>query len=158
VQGATTAVRIAMFQFRFEALLVARRHAEECLQKELADARRALAAAQSDLRDRKSARRQCIQAQRRHQRQCFRSPDMLLFQHYLQRLEREIDAQQKQVLNAERKAQQKRQALIEAVKRRKMLEKLKQQDQVRHLRALAERERKFIDEVAARHHASRRPA
>lgn len=156
--GATTAVRTAMIQFRFQTLLVARRHAEECLQKELAEARQALAAAQSVLRDRKSARRQCIQAQRRQQRQCFRGPDMLLFQHYLQRLEREIDAQQKHVLNAERKAQQKRQALIEAVKRRKMLEKLKQQDQERHLRALAERERKFIDEVAARRHTSSRPA
>jgi flagellar protein FliJ len=147
-----------MFQFRFEALLITRRHAEECLQKELAEARRVLAAAQSGLREKKNARRQCVQDQRRKQRQSFRGADMLLFQAYLQRLDRDIDVQQKQVASAERKVNQKRQALIEAVKKRKMIEKLKEKDYEKHLNALSERERKFIDEVAARFHASARSA
>lgn len=79
---------------------------------------------------------------------------MLLYEAYLQRLGRDIDAHQKRVAGAERKVAQKRQALIEAVKKRKMLEKLKEKDQERHRRMLAEHERKFIDEVAARSHVS----
>jgi len=146
-----------VFQFRFEALLTTRRHAEECLQKELSEARRALAAEQTALREKKNARRQCVQAQRRKQRQSFRGPDMLLFGDYLQRLDRDIDVQQKRVTSAERKTSQKRQALIEAMKRRKMLEKLKEKDQDNYHRHLSERDRKFIDEVAARVHSYDRP-
>ncbi len=149
---------MTMFRFRFEALLSTRRHAEDCLQKELSAARRALALEQTALREKKIARRQCLQAQRRKQQLGFRGSDMLLFGAYLQRLGRDIDVQQKLVTSAERKVHQKRQALIEAVKKRKMIEKLKEKDQENHLRTLAERERKFIDEVAARTHSCRRPA
>lgn len=147
-----------MFQFRFEALLITRRHVEEGLQKELAEARRALAEAQSALRDKKAVRRRCLQEQLRAQRLTFRGPDMLLFDAYLRRLGRDIDALQKQLLSAERKAQQKRYALMEAVKKRKMIEKLKEKDHEKHLKALAERDRKFLDEAAARVHTSRRSA
>jgi len=145
-----------VFQFRFETLLNARRHTEECLQKEVSEARRALADEQSTLREKKSNRRHCLQEQRRKQRRGFRGPDMLMFQAYLQRLELDIDVQQKRVASAERKVNQKRQALIEAVKKRKILEKLKEKDQDSHRQALAEAERKFIDEVAARNYPSAR--
>lgn len=145
-----------MFQFRFEALLNARRHAEECLQKEFSEARRTLADEQSILKEKKSNRRHCLQEQQRKQRQGFRGPDMMLFLAYLQRLERDIDVQQKRVASAERKAGQKRQALIEAVKKRKIIEKLKEKDQESHRQALAEAERKFIDDVAARNYSSAR--
>jgi flagellar FliJ protein len=148
----------AVFQFRFEALLIARRHAEDCLQKELSVARRALADEQTILKEKKNTRRQCLQEQRRKQRRSFRGPDMLLFQTYLQRLEHDIDAQQKRVAAAERQAAQKRLALIEALKKRKILEKLKERDQESHRRTLADAERKFIDDVAARNHSSERPA
>jgi flagellar FliJ protein len=147
-----------VFQFRFETLLSTRRHAEECLQKELSEARRALAVEQTALREKKNARRRCVQDQRRKQREHFRVPDMLLFAAYLQRIERDIDLQQKRVASAERKVSQARQALIQAMKRRKMLEKLKEKDQDTYLRTLAQRERKFIDEAAARMHSTTRPA
>lgn len=147
-----------MFQFRFEALLAARRHAEEGLQKELAEARRILAAEQAALARQKHARRQCVQDRLRRQRQGFRGPDMLLFHAYLERLEREIEAQQKRVAGAERTVGQKRQALLEAVKKRKMLARLKEKDLDKHLRDLAERERKFMDDVAVRRHSVARPA
>jgi len=81
---------------------------------------------------------------------------MLLFGDYLQRLERDIDAQQKRVATAERRVGQKRQALIEAMKKRKIIEKIKEKDRDSHLRALAELERKFIDEAAARSHSAAR--
>lgn len=148
-----------MFKFRFETLLVTRRHAEETLQKELSEARRALAAEQAALRDKKSTRRQCLQDLRRKQQQSFRTPDIHLYGPYLERLERDIDLQQKRVAGAERKVNQKRLALIEVVKKRKILEKLKEKDQQGYLKTIAVHERKFMDEVAGRQHAAaRRPS
>jgi flagellar FliJ protein len=146
-----------MFSFRFEALLSARRHAEECLQKELAEALRALAREQAALREKKNARRRCLQELGRKRQSSFRGPDMQLYAAYLQRLDRDIEAQQKRAAGAERQANQKRQSLVAAVKKRKILEKLKESDQENYLKALADRERKFIDEAAARFYAAARP-
>jgi flagellar FliJ protein len=146
-----------MFSFRFETLLTTRRHAEECLQKELSEARRALAAEQAALREKKNARRRCLQDLRRQQRKGFRVPDILLYGAYLQRLDRDLEAQQQRVTGAERHANQKRQALVAALKRRKILEKLKESDQQNYLKTLADRERKFIDEVAARSYSAAPP-
>jgi flagellar FliJ protein len=148
-----------MFKFRFETLLVARRHAEETLQKELSDARRALAVEQAALRNKKDLHRQCLRNLRRKQAQGFRTADIGLYGPYLQWLTRDIDIQQKRVAGAERHVNQKRLALTEAMKKRKILEKLKEKDQQDYLKTMAVRERKFIDEVAGRHHgaAGRRP-
>jgi flagellar FliJ protein len=145
-----------MFRFRFEALLTTRRHAEDCLQKELWEVRRALAAEQAALREKKNLRRRCLEDLRCKQRQSFRVPEMLLYDAYLRSLDRDIEAQQKRVAGAERQVNQKRQALIEALKKRKTLEKLKESDRAGYLKALAERERKFIDDVAARSHSAAR--
>ena len=143
-----------MFKFRFETVLVTRRHAEETLQKDLSDARRVLAAEQAALRDKKGTRRQCLQDLRRKQQQSFRVPDIHLYGPYLERLERDIDLQQKRVAGAERKVNQKRLALVEAVKKRKILEKLKEKNEQDYLKSMTVRERKFMDEVAGRHHAA----
>jgi flagellar FliJ protein len=142
-----------MFQFRFETLLTTRRSAEEIRQKELAEARRELAAEQTALRDKKSRLRRCMIDQHQAQRDGFRAPAIQLYAPFLARLEREISALQKRVTAAERKVNQKRGALIEAVKKRKMLEKLKEKDRKAHLDAMTRRERKFMDDVASRHHA-----
>jgi len=83
-------------------------------------------------------------------------PDMLLYGAYLQRLDRDLEAQQQRVTGAERQANQKRQSLVEALKKRKILEKLKESDQKNYLKALTERERKFIDDIAARSYSASR--
>jgi flagellar FliJ protein len=143
-----------MFKFRFETVLNTRRNAEEVHQKELAEARRALAAEQAALRDKRGTRRRCMQELQRTQRQSFRAPAVQLYGPYLARLERDIDAQQKRVAGAERHVSQKRSALIAAVKKRKVLEKLKEKDQKDHMNAMALRDRKFMDDVASRQHAA----
>jgi len=146
-----------MFKFRFETVLATRRNAEEVYQKELAEARRALAAEQAALRDKRSTRRRCMQELQRTQRQGFRAPVIQLYGPYSGRLERDINTQQKRVAGAESKVNQRRSALIEAVKKRKVLEKLKEKDQKEHLDAMTLRDRKFMDEVASRHHAGKHP-
>ena len=144
-----------MFQFRFETVLAQRRHVEESFQKELAEARQQLSAAQAVLREAKETRRQCMREMRRKQRDRFRADDILLYYPYLERLTQEIELHMKSVAAAERKVAQRRQALLEAMKKRKILDKLKEKQFQTHLKAEAGREQRFTDESAAQQHARR---
>jgi flagellar FliJ protein len=144
-----------MFRFRLETILTQRRHVEEASQKELADARQELGAAQAVLREAKNTRSQCMRDMHRKQRDRFRADDMLLYYPYLERLKQAIELNMKRVAAAERKVAQKRQALLEAVKKRKILDKLKEKQFQAHLKAEAGREQRFADESASQQHARR---
>jgi flagellar FliJ protein len=145
-----------MFTFRFETLLTTRRHAEETLQRDLSDARRALSLEQAAVREGKKSLRRCIQELQLRRSARFRAADIQLRAAWLQRLELDLDARQQRAAAAERRVHQKRLELIEAMKRRKMLETLKEKERDRHLKAMEERERKFIDDVAGRRSADAR--
>ena len=138
-----------MFKFRFETLLSARRNAEEIHQKELAKVRRELSAEQAALRELRGNRRRCMRELQRIHQQGFHASEVQLYEPYLARLERDIDRQQKHVAGAEHKMVQKRNALVEAVKKRQVLEKLKDKDFRAHVNANALSERKFMDDVAS---------
>ena len=142
-----------MFIFRFETLLTTRRHAEDARQKELSDAKRALAAEQALLRESRETRRRSLTELGRRQGEGFRAADLALFGSYLERLGREIDARVKRVAAAERRVSQQRLLVVEAMKRRKVLEKLREKDEREFHDTLARNERKFIDEVATGRHA-----
>jgi len=139
-----------MFRFRFETLLVQRRFVEETRQRELSEAQRMLAAERAALRSQKTARRRCLQNLQERRCENFRAPDVMLYTRFLERTRREIERQQGSVAAAERRVHQVRQALIEAMTKRKILEKLKEKAQNRYREDLDERERKFADEVAGR--------
>jgi flagellar FliJ protein len=144
-----------MFRFRLESILTQRRHVEEGFQKELADARQELAAAQAALREAKGTHRQCMRDMRRKQRDRFRADDMLLYFPYLERLKLNIELHMKRGAAAERKVEQKRQALLDAMKKRKVLEKLKENQLQAHFKAEAKREQRFTDESAAQQYGRR---
>jgi flagellar FliJ protein len=144
-----------MFRFRLETILTQRRHVEESFQKELAGARQEFAAATAVLREAKDTHRRCMGDMRRKQRDRFRADDMLLYYPYLERLKQDIELHMKRVVAAERKVAQKRQALLEAMKKRKILDKLKEKQLQAHLKAEAGREQRFADESAAQQHARR---
>ena len=144
-----------MFRFRLETILTQRRHVEETFQKELAYASQELAAAQAVLRQTKGTHRQCMRDMRRKQRDRFHADDMLLYYPYLERLKQDIELHMKRIAAAERNVAQKRQALLEAMKKRKILDKLKEKQLQAHLTAEAGRERRFADESAAQQHGRR---
>jgi flagellar FliJ protein len=144
-----------MFHFRLETILTQRRHVEESSQKELTGARQELAAAQAVLRESKDTRRQCMREMRRKQRDRFRADDMLLYYPYLERLKQDIELHLKRVAAAERKVAQKRAALLEAMKKRKILDKLKAKQLQAHIKIEAGREQRFSDESAAQQHSRR---
>jgi flagellar FliJ protein len=144
-----------MFHFRLETLLSQRRHAEEALQLELAGARQTLSAEQAALRDSKLALSQCMRAMHQARQERFRADEILLYYPYLDRLKHAIEAQVRRVAAAERNVSQKRHALIEALKKRKILEKLREKQARNYQHGEAVQEQRVHDEAAAQQHSRR---
>jgi flagellar FliJ protein len=137
-----------MYSFRLEALLKHRKHQEEILQRELALARRQMLAEQKILHAQKASFRQHQSELQLRQQQGRRVSEILLVVDYLGKLTRDLDKQQKRVAAAEQAFQKSRRDLIEAVKKRKILEKLKERQWERHEQGLRKKERDAMDEVA----------
>lgn len=139
-----------MFVFRFEAVLKARSHAEELRRKALIEAERGLASCRAALRE--------IRRKRHHFRlelesargNGFRAAEMALRLAFLERLEQDLREKTAALAAAEQKVRRCRREHLEAVKARRMLEKLREKDQAAWEADLAARERKFLDEVAGR--------
>jgi flagellar FliJ protein len=138
-----------MYSFRLEALLKHRKHQEEALQRELALARRQMLAEQKILQSQKASLRQHQSELQLRQQQGRRVSEILLVVDYLGKLAQDLEKQQKRVAAAEQAFQKTRRDLIEAVKKRKILEKLKERQWERHERGLRKKERDAMDEVAA---------
>jgi flagellar FliJ protein len=141
-----------MFKFRFESLLNHRRHEEEVAQKMLSEARMDLRREQSDVRRIKKRRREQIQ-QLKHLQTGFLAPqEITLCLQYIDQLGERLERQQEKVRQAQQRVGQRQQALLGAVKKRKMLEKLKEAGHRRYRREQHKKDLKFMDEVAVNRH------
>jgi len=144
-----------MFTFKLQALLNHRRHQEEDLQKQLAEARRKSVAEQDRLRRQKREKRELVQSLHQKQAAGCTIRDSLLYLNYIAQLSQDIEQQVQRVQQAEKKVRRKRRELIEAVKKRKTLEKLKEKGRQAYLQKQMQNERKFMDEIASTRHARR---
>lgn len=138
-----------MYKFKLQALLNHRKYQEEILQKELAQRKEYLQQQKHKLQQVKQNRRQCEMDFRGQQRKGNSAAYAQLFLSYLDRLNRDLENQYQQVSAARERFKQKRAELIEAAKKRKMLEKLKEKDRQRHQQQALKRERLLLDDVAA---------
>ena len=144
-----------MYTFKLQVLLNHRRHQEEALQKQLADVRRKLVVEQNRLHRTKREKREHVLSLHQKQSAGCTVTDSLLYVNYIQQLSRAIEQQRQRVQQAEKKVRRQRRALIEAVKKRKTLEKLKDKGQQAYLEKQMQNERKFMDEIASTRHARR---
>ena len=71
---------------------------------------------------------------------------------YIQRLATDLDNQKRQVALAKKQFNQKRAELVEMIKKRKTLEKLKEKGFKTFQQKMLKTEREFMDEVAAKQH------
>ena len=134
--------------FKLEAVLNHRRHREEAARKRYADAVRKLRQQQEQLTAIQMTRQKCRQDLRGQQRSGAGATQILMYTHYLMRLDAETQAQDKIVQAHRREKEKQRQALMTALKDRKVIEKLKEH----HLRQLEVeergREQKLLNDVA----------
>ena len=137
-----------MYQFNLEPLLNHRRYQEEILQKELADLKIRLESENEKLwvlREKK--RKTVLQLQKKHTGGRPAS-EIKLYIDFVEQLSKEMDAQMQKVLSAERDFSRKRQELVAAVKKRKILDRLKEKGLQAYQKEQLKKERSVMDEVA----------
>lgn len=130
------------FQFKLEALRRYRLFEQENLQKALADAQRLLEEARTRLAAHVALRDKTEADFRRH-------PEAgTLYRNYLRQLALEIETLRDRLKKAEIVCEDKRRALLAAMKKRKTLDRLKEKSVQAYLEGLNQDETKFIDEMA----------
>ncbi len=137
-----------MYKFNLESLLNHRRYQEEILQKELANLKTLLAAEKQKLRVTKKKKRKYLRQLRQKQKGSRAVSEIKLYLDFVDRLSKDLAAQNHRVVKADRRFNQKRQDLIVALKRRKMLDKLKEKGWQAHQQKILKKERDFMDEVS----------
>jgi flagellar FliJ protein len=137
-----------MYRFNLESLLNHRRYQEEILQKELAHLKTLLAAEKQKLRVTKKKKRKYLRQLRQKQKGSRPVSEIKLYLDFVDRLSKDLAAQNHRVVKADRRFNQKRQDLIVALKRRKMLDKLKEKGRQAHQQKILKKERDFMDEVS----------
>ena len=141
-----------MPKFKLESLLQHRKHVEEVFQRELADIFHALAEEKKSLLLLKKSRDRIKNDLERKLMDDIKAAEMLHFNKYLDRLALDITVQKARVAEAEQKLEQKRLELTEAVKSRKMMDKLRDKQLSAEFERLQKHEQNFMNEVAVNRH------
>jgi flagellar protein FliJ len=136
------------FQYKLEALRQYRQFLEDRLQKELSDAVRSLEAVRSILAHQIARRRRCQEEFERHLESGAAASQTAMYPGYLKRLGDEIAARYCEVSAQEKVCDQIRLTLVEEMKKRRMLDRLKEKGEQAFMAELDTREQKFIGEMA----------
>ncbi len=139
---------MSRFKFALEALLNHRLHHEEIIQKELA-------VCACGVRDEKTILMRIQQDKEKasaeiHQKQLrgIAISEHILYANFLEGLARNMVVQQEKVTESEKKYAQKRDDLIEAVRKRKTIENLREKGLAAFSRKMLKLDQDFLDEVA----------
>jgi flagellar FliJ protein len=134
--------------FAFETLLNQRIHQEEKIQKEMAVFSRTLFEEQQTLKQLESDQKRVLNEIQQKQNDGITVSEQVLYMNYLDGMVSLIRTQKETIKKAETQLDQKRLALIEAVKKRKMLEKLKEKSQKCYWEKERKLEQNLLDEAA----------
>ena len=146
-----------MFRFRLQSLLQHRKHHEDDCQKDLARARTALQKEEQALnrfQERIADQQRKMQAKQKDRHTV---TEIKNFQNFLLALEQDIARQQQRVVESQAQFEEKRSNLMEAMKQRKILERLKENERLRYHRNQQKKERSQMDEVASGQHIRKDP-
>ena len=137
-----------MYTFNMQTVLDHRQFIEDNLKKELAEIRQQAMAAQGQKELLKRKALDTAAALKREQAAGASSDQVVAYHAYLNRLSGRI-AMQTNVVNAIKERESKKQeALLEAMKKRQILDKLKDQGLDRYNQIMLKKEMNFIDEIA----------
>ena len=145
-----------MYQFNLESLLNHRRYQVELLQKELADLKIHLDAQKDKLWVLRQKKRNAVLQLQKKQTDGRPAAEIKLYIDFVEQLSKEMEAQTQKVLEAERNFSLKRLDLVAALKKRKILDRLKEKGLQAYEQEQLKRERSFMDEVAG-HQFNQKP-
>jgi len=137
-----------MYQFILEPLLNHRKSVEDNLQKELGVCKTCLAEENRKLRTCKKEKNKTLEEMQQKQEDGITVSEALLYFDFINRLSRDLDKQKQRLSAIEKVYHRKREEVIEAVKKRKILEKLKEKELAEYNQRLEKSEQDFINEAA----------
>lgn len=137
-----------MFTFPLETLLKHRKFIEESLQKELALFKRSLDDEMKKLEALEKRKAALIDEFHLKLADNPKVWEISMFSDASRHLDLQIKRQKSRVSDAEKLSEQKRQHLLEAMKRRKMLDQLKEKRFDEYQQAIDRKEQEFMNEVA----------
>jgi flagellar FliJ protein len=136
------------YAFKLQTVLDHRQLLEDNLKKELADIQQQVLAIQKQLDVMKRKEIKTIDALNQAQAEGLSSDQVLTYHTYLQRLSDRMAKEKTNVETLSVQASAKKDELLEAMKNRKILERLKDQGLERYHREMLKKEMNFIDEMA----------
>jgi len=137
-----------MYRFNLEPVLNHRRLVEETLQKDLAILKMALIDENERLITYEESRVKLLEELQQIQKKDTTTSDILLYLPFIEQVSKDIERQKKRVLELEKKAEQNLKDLLEATKRKKALQKLKEKAFKAYNQKLIKNEQDFLNEVA----------
>ena len=145
-----------MYQFNFEPLLNHRRYQVDVLQKQLADLKIRLDAEKDKLWLLRQKKRKTVLRLQEKQTDGRPASEIKLYIDFIEQLSEKMEAQKQNVLEAERDFSLKRQDLVAALQKRKILDRLKEKGLQAYEQEQLKKERSLMDEVAA-HQFNQKP-
>jgi flagellar FliJ protein len=137
-----------MYKFNLQAVLEHRRFVEDNLKKELAEAKQRVLIERRNTERLTNKEMKTIAALQQEQYRGLTSNQVVTYQVFLTRLAQRIVDQEAVLADALAVESAKQNELLEAMKKRQILEKLKDQGLDRYNREMLKKEMEFIDEIA----------
>jgi flagellar FliJ protein len=144
-----------MYHFKLETLLDHRLRQQEQCQRALADAQRVREQEQLRLLKLEEDQRRCCSELSRQQREAHGARTLPLYYRYLAELGRSLAQQQQRLAAAQQHVESRRGELAAAMKKRKVLERLKEKGLASYRAEQSRREQRDLDEMAVQRY---RPA
>jgi flagellar FliJ protein len=137
-----------MYKFPLEPVLKHRSFIVENLQKELAILEKILSGEKRKLRSYKKAKYEFLSELQKKEEEGVTISEIVLYSSFIERLSTDIVEQRERIVEAVKKVNQKRDDLVEALKKMKVLEKLKEKEGKAYRQEVLKKEQHFLDEVA----------
>ena len=136
------------YRFNLEPVLNHRRLVEETLQKDLAILKISLIDENERLITYEENRVKLLEELQQIQKKDTTTSDILLYLPFIEQVSKDIEMQKKRVLELEIKVEHNRKDLLEATKKKKALQKLKEKAFKTYSQKLIKNEQDFLNEVA----------
>jgi flagellar FliJ protein len=137
-----------MYRFSLETVLTHRKHAEDELRKEFVEGKKKLLTEEENLARLDEVMMQNLMALQEKQRDGASVSDITLYDNYIKQISIDRREQIHRIIALEDQLRQKCSELIEAMKSRKILDRLKERELETYRRELEKKERIFMSEIA----------
>lgn len=136
------------YQFKLEALRRYRKFQEDAIQKKFSDAMKIKDQIINEMNNKLKQRSDVEKDLKAQQCDKQTAAKNALYERFLRKINEEILLERRKVVEAEKLCDEKRRMLLNAMKKRKAIDKIKEKDLDEFLSSLEHKEAKFINEIA----------